>query len=289
MKDTQKLGNTLKRLRMNNRLTLRELSQLSGVSFSFINSIEANRYQPSKETLMALANALVGSDKNELFLLGGFAPEYSLEKNDDDVHPKSLGVLLREIRGSKSLREVAVLTGISHNYLNIIEKGVDPRTGSHVKPSPETIRRISEAYNIPYFDIMEKTGYIEYNDIQELVFDDQENFGLYFSKLREESGYRSQRELADKSGVSHSTINRIETGSHRPTPDTLKNLAPFINSVEYKDLMIRAGYIDFVNCDYDVQPDSIQVKFKMLSPNRQKLIMDLINEFLYQEDQIRAE
>lgn len=69
-------------------------------------------------------------------------------------------------------------------------------------------------------------------------------FGVYFAKLRERSGYRSQRELAERSGVSHSTINRIESGSHKVSPENLKILAPFLKDVTYEDLMQAVGYID---------------------------------------------
>lgn len=69
-------------------------------------------------------------------------------------------------------------------------------------------------------------------------------FGIYFAGIREKSGYRSQRELADKSGVSHSTINRIEAGSHKTKPETLKALAPFLKEVGYEELLEKSGILD---------------------------------------------
>lgn len=76
-----------------------------------------------------------------------------------------------------------------------------------------------------------------------VMFMDKREFGLFFAKLRESNGYKSQRELADKSGVSHSTINRIESGSHKVTPDTLKALSKYLKGVSYEELMEKAGYI----------------------------------------------
>lgn len=73
---------------------------------------------------------------------------------------------------------------------------------------------------------------------------DLKEFGVYFAKLRMQSGYRSQRELAERSGVSHSTINRIESGKHKVTPENLKVLAPFLQNVEFSELMQAMGYID---------------------------------------------
>lgn len=77
-------------------------------------------------------------------------------------------------------------------------------------------------------------------------------FGIYFSKLRESKGYRSQRELAVKSGVSHSTINRIESGSHKVSPDNLKILAKHLNT-DYRELMTKAGYLDNDNISEEVK------------------------------------
>jgi transcriptional regulator with XRE-family HTH domain len=75
MKDMIEFGLRIKRLRQQRALSLRELGERSGVSYSFINSIENNRFSPSRETVIALANTLNSPDKNELLLLAGFAPE----------------------------------------------------------------------------------------------------------------------------------------------------------------------------------------------------------------------
>lgn len=76
-------------------------------------------------------------------------------------------------------------------------------------------------------------------------------FGLFFLKAREESGYESQRQLAIASGVSNGTIARIESGTQKVTPETLKKLAPYLKSVGYAELMERAGYID------EIEPEVI--------------------------------
>lgn len=73
---------------------------------------------------------------------------------------------------------------------------------------------------------------------------DLKEFGLYFAKLRKKSGYRSQRQLSIASGVSNGTIARIESGTQRATPDTLKKLAPHLKDVTYEELLSAAGYIN---------------------------------------------
>ena len=73
---------------------------------------------------------------------------------------------------------------------------------------------------------------------------DLKQFGQYFSKLREDSGYKSQRQLAAASGISNGTIARLEDGSQRPRPDTIRTLSSYLNGVSYNDLMGMLGYLD---------------------------------------------
>lgn len=75
MKDMMKFGKKIKRLRQQRALSLRELGERSGVSYSFINSIEHNRFSPSRETVILLADTLNSADKNDLLLLAGYAPQ----------------------------------------------------------------------------------------------------------------------------------------------------------------------------------------------------------------------
>ncbi|MFD0697798.1 helix-turn-helix domain-containing protein [Paenibacillus sp. GCM10027628] len=77
MKDMVQFGIRIRRLRQQRNFSLRELGERSGVSYSFINSIENNRFNPSRETVIALADALSVGDKDELLLLAGFAPTES--------------------------------------------------------------------------------------------------------------------------------------------------------------------------------------------------------------------
>jgi len=73
-----------------------------------------------------------------------------------------LGKLLRELRGKESLRDVAGRAGISHNYLSIIEKGIDPRSGAPVQPYPDTLRALAKAYNYSYASLLKLAGIIDW-------------------------------------------------------------------------------------------------------------------------------
>ena len=80
-----------------------------------------------------------------------------------------IGNLLREIRGKESLREAGKRIGISHTYLDTIEKGFDKRSGKEVSPSPETLKMIAAAYKYPYNKLMVLAGYIDEEETEKKV------------------------------------------------------------------------------------------------------------------------
>lgn len=71
-----------------------------------------------------------------------------------------IGDLLRIIRGDDSLRVAAEKTKLSHTYIGLIEKGIDPRTKSPLRPSPETLKAYSSGYHFSYEELMKAAGYL---------------------------------------------------------------------------------------------------------------------------------
>lgn len=67
-----------------------------------------------------------------------------------------------------SLREAANKIGISHGYLDKLEKGYDPRTNTANKPTPETLALISKAYKLNYYELMIICSYIDLNELQKI-------------------------------------------------------------------------------------------------------------------------
>ena len=59
-----------------------------------------------------------------------------------------LGTFLKDKRGDASLRDFAYSLGISHTYLDSLEKGVNPKTGARVSVSAETIKRIADHFSV---------------------------------------------------------------------------------------------------------------------------------------------
>lgn len=76
----------------------------------------------------------------------------------------NLSRLLMELRGNRTLREVAEKAGISHTYLGVLEKGIDPRSGKQIKPSTDTLERLAKAYNYPYEKLLKAAGYLNNDD-----------------------------------------------------------------------------------------------------------------------------
>lgn len=70
------------------------------------------------------------------------------------------------------------------------------------------------------------------------------DIGAFIQHHRIKSGYRSQRGLANESGISAATISRIEKNIQKPNPETLKELAKYLKSTSLVELMVVAGYWD---------------------------------------------
>lgn len=91
----------------------------------------------------------------------------------------SLGEFIRSVRIEKgiSVRAFAKIIGISHNYLNNLEKGYDPRTKKEIVPSIETLKVIAGGLGLQLEDLLRFTGHIENLDktIEEAMRDKVKN------------------------------------------------------------------------------------------------------------------
>lgn len=84
----------------------------------------------------------------------------------------------------------------------------------------------------------------------------ERKYGEYIKHHRISSGFKSQRQLAEKSGVSSATISRIESEIQKPNPETLKELAPHLTSTSLVELMVVCGYWE----EDDLLEDNFSVK-----------------------------
>lgn len=72
----------------------------------------------------------------------------------------------------------------------------------------------------------------------------ESGFGKFIERHRIASGYKSQRKLADATGISSATISRIESEEQRPQPETLQILSKYLKTTSYVELMFVCGYWD---------------------------------------------
>lgn len=97
------------------------------------------------------------------------------------------GKKLKELRGNQSIREASRNIGISHTYLDSLEKGVDPRTGKERKPTIEVVQKLSQYYNIDFFDLSRLSGvFVSLKDTPETIKQEEmkkmkEKFRKYFN------------------------------------------------------------------------------------------------------------
>lgn len=108
-----------------------------------------------------------------------------------------IGDLIKKLRGKRSLREASKLIGISHSYLTMIEKGFDNRTKAPVSPSPEIIKKISEAYNHSYEDLMKTAGYIDESNNRGVYIDIDLSYEA-IEQLKTYANFLKQLESEDK-------------------------------------------------------------------------------------------
>lgn len=69
-------------------------------------------------------------------------------------------------------------------------------------------------------------------------------YGEFIKKNRIASGFTKQVQLAEKSGITAATISRIEKEIQKPSMETLKELARFLTTTSYVELMVVCGYWD---------------------------------------------
>lgn len=128
-----------------------------------------------------------------------------------------IGEIIKKLRGKESLREASKKIGISHTYLDTLEKGYDKRSKVPVKPSPDTLRMISSAYDYPYEQLMIAAGYMAEEDIFNLTTTDRD----FDKKIKHYGGNISYmlscrglpvKKAAEKVGVSHQELFDFYSG-----------------------------------------------------------------------------
>lgn len=100
-------------------------------------------------------------------------------------------------------------------------------------------------------------------------------------KTRQERGY-SLNQASYKTGISHTFISQLERGLRpTPVPDVLRQIAKGYR-LDYKLLMIKAGYLDEeeenVSDPFDVLMYSDKQAFDAMDKDEQERIMSALRE-----------
>lgn len=62
----------------------------------------------------------------------------------------TFGNYIKQLRGDTSIRQAAKDIGVSHTYLDSLEKGYDMRTNSKRSPSVLTVYKVTRYYNVDF-------------------------------------------------------------------------------------------------------------------------------------------
>lgn len=87
---------------------------------------------------------------------------------------KSLGDIIKKYRldNDLSLREFSKKCGLSHTYIDKLEKGVDPRSQKPVEPTLDALEKISTAINLSLDELLTMLGKINLDN--KVILNNQE-------------------------------------------------------------------------------------------------------------------
>ncbi|MGF7035344.1 transcriptional regulator with XRE-family HTH domain [Paenibacillus mucilaginosus] len=103
---------------------------------------------------------------------------------------------LEVLRGSMSLREAARKSGLSHAYIRDLELSRNRSTNTPIVPSPETLKRLANAYGYSYIDLMIESGLIsESEHLEQHYGGGSEEEEIFLQKFRRMSNEKKKRLL----------------------------------------------------------------------------------------------
>lgn len=100
--------------------------------------------------------------------------------------------------------------------------------------------------------------------------------GEYLKSLRTTRGL-STTKVKMMCGVNASYLSQIENGKKKPSPDTLKKLAP-VYRVSYEELMVNAGYLP---ADHEPKPGAVK------KAHLEQVIVELERQLAYVKEELR--
>ncbi|WP_180287064.1 helix-turn-helix domain-containing protein [Paenibacillus sp. LK1] len=224
-----------------------------------------------------------------------------------------LGNLLKELRTQKkwSLRKAAEVSGVSHTYINNLEKGIAANV------SPEQIKKLANAYGHSYNVLMILAGYkdetepVKYselsNEMQEIFGEDYFSTEEYYESLKHVVIHEPVEEwiipselnvktfgdrlkfLRVKANLSINQLSKIIVGEHIKAGFTVfKKYPPFlIESIENDEEEPTLSFIIAVSDYFDVSANWL-VDGEEDKLNEDKKSLD-INEYRIEMEKLAKE
>lgn len=118
---------------------------------------------------------------------------------------EAINDFLRQLRGKMSLREASKKSGLSHTYISALENNKRPGSGTPINPTPETLKRLSSAYDYSYEELLIKAGYLNENmasDTKELISKGYSAISDYQLRLEKLLG------VLEKEGIDESIVSK---------------------------------------------------------------------------------
>lgn len=187
--DSKKLAKLL----THNHITLEEMSQKTRLPYPYLHQVVKGKKDLSRLSIKKILTYLD-------------IPEDLIEEKDwEDFLNAKIGDKLRALRQEKdlSLEQLGTLTGLSATYLSELET-------KKTLPSIRLVKELAAFYNVP----------------TSLFFTNIHSRHLVGEKLKRIREYKkmTQRELADKSGLSPSLISQLENGKVHASLETIARL-----------------------------------------------------------------
>lgn len=249
-------GCIIKKEREENNLSLEEFAEQAGLPVALISDIELGKKEPSAKILNKIT-AILDISEEELY------DDKDFVKNDS---VSVIGEKIRAMREKNKLKlgKLAELSGISLTYISEIERGT-------LIPPVETIRKIAEVFKVPV------SIFLAENKTSNLI-------ASKMKKARKARGL-SQKELAEKAGVSAGLVGQLEMGKVNASFKTLKKLSEVLGvSVCYLILeqeeveeMIGGLGPDLRNMLYDPKVQLIIGSICQLEEEQLKMALNFID------------
>lgn len=149
------------------------------------------------------------------------------------------GKKIKELRGNKSIREAARGIGISHTYLDSLEKGYDARSGNKRTPTIEMINKISLYYNYDFAELTDLAGlFVPMKDTP------QEQIDIQIKKFKEKMANKYNKlEFDVKNNYIHLLDNKLEYSETQ----LLKQVYLFIRNSEDEYISRLSVILNFIN------------------------------------------